>query len=107
MNEIDRQIKNEENKILKSLEIEYLAARDREASLRKEAEQKKVLALGMNDQATQYRILEREVETNKAIHQSLLERSKEIDANVGTEIGNIQVVQYANLPLSLSSPTSG
>ncbi len=58
----------------------------------------------LNDRATQYKILDREVESNKQIHQSLLARGKEIDANVGTELGNIQVVDYADQPLRPYKP---
>ena len=76
----------------------------KEEALKKDTEEKKLLAIALNDQSTQYKILEREVETSKQIHQSLLERSKEIDAKVGTELGNIQVVDYAKLPLKPYSP---
>jgi hypothetical protein len=58
----------------------------------------------LNDKATQYKILEREVETNKLIHQSLFERSRELDARVGTELGSVQVVDYATRPLRPYTP---
>ena len=64
----------------------------------------KTSALELNDRATQYKILEREVETNKEIHQSLLQRGKEIDATVGTDISNIQVVDHALLPVKADKP---
>ncbi|MGA3117085.1 MAG: polysaccharide biosynthesis tyrosine autokinase [Syntrophobacteraceae bacterium] len=104
MQDIDKQIKTEENRIQESIKNDYLAATMKEEALKKDTEEKKVLAIALNDQSTQYKILDREVETSKQIHQSLLERSKEIDAKVGTELGNIQVVDYARLPLKPSSP---
>jgi capsular exopolysaccharide synthesis family protein len=104
MQDIEKQIKTEENRILESIRNDYLAATMKEAALKKDTEDKKLLAIALNDQSTQYKILEREVETSKQIHQSLLERSKEIDAKVGTELGNIQVVDYAKLPLKPYSP---
>ncbi|MGO9021546.1 MAG: GumC family protein [Syntrophobacteraceae bacterium] len=104
MQDIDKQIKTEENRIQESIKNDYLAATMKEEALKKDTEEKKVLAIALNDQSTQYKILDREVETSKQIHQSLLERSKEIDAKVGTELGNIQVVDYAKLPLKPSSP---
>ncbi|ABK18994.1 GumC family protein [Syntrophobacter fumaroxidans] len=104
MVDIEKQIKEEENRMQHSLKNDYLASLKKEEALQKEAEEKKNLAMELNDRATQFKILEREVETSKLIHQSLLERSKEIDANVGTELGNIQVVEYASLPLSPYKP---
>ncbi len=104
MTDLEKKIAHAENRIAESLKNAYQTALRKEESLRKEADEKKASALALNNQATQYKILEREVETSKSIHQSLLERSKEIDAKVGTELGNIQVVDYATRPLKPHSP---
>lgn len=104
MLDIEKRIKVEENRILESVRNDYLAAVKKEESLKGDVATKKELAMSLNDQATQYKILEREVETSKQVHESMLERSKEIDAKVGTELGNIQVVDYAKLPLKRYSP---
>ena len=102
--DIQRQIKFEEDRVLQSIRNSYLTATMKEAALKKDTDEKKALALGLNDQLSQYKTLEREVETSKQIHQSLLERFKEIDAKVGTELGNIEVVDYAKLPLKPYAP---
>jgi capsular exopolysaccharide synthesis family protein len=99
MGDLLKKIQAEEERIRGAMKNDYLTAVKREETLKQEAEAKKELALKLNNQAIQYKILEREVETSKLIHQSLLERSKEIDAKVGTELANVQVVDYANLPL--------
>ncbi len=104
MTEIQQKIEAEQRRIVQSLEHSYLTALKKEQALRAAAEEKKAQAMELNEKATQYKILAREVETNKQIFQSLLERSKEIDANVGAEISNIQVVDYALLPLEPYKP---
>jgi polysaccharide biosynthesis transport protein len=104
MLEIQHKIAGEEARIANSIKRDYLTARQREEDLKQSAEERKNLALQLNDRATQYKILDREVESNKQIHQSLLARGKEIDANVGTELGNIQVVDYADQPLKPYKP---
>ncbi len=104
MLDLGKKIKVEENRILESIKNDYLSAAKKEEALKKDMEAKKALAMALNDKSTQYKILAREVETSKQIHQSLLERGKEIDAKVGTELGNIQVVDYAKLPLKPYSP---
>ena len=104
MLDTQKRIAGEEERILNSIINEYQVALKQEDSLKTEAEQRKTLAMELNNRATQYKILEREVETNKQIYQSLLERAKEIDANVGTDLSNIRVVDYADLPLSPFKP---
>ncbi len=104
MNDIESRLSREEQRMLDSIKNEYATLVKREDALRKDAEKKKDLALELNNRATQYKVLEREVETSKLIHQSLLERGKEIDANVGIELGNVQVVDYATLPLRPFKP---
>jgi capsular exopolysaccharide synthesis family protein len=107
MLDVEKKIKIEENRILESIRNDYLAADKKEEALQKDTDAKKALAMALNDKSTQYKILEREVETSKQIHESLLERTKEIDAKVGTELGNIQVVDNAKLPLKPYSPKIG
>ena len=104
MQDLERRIAAEENRILASIKNDFLGAQAKESSLAEKAEDMKRQALELNNQATEYKILEREVETSKFIHQSLMERSKEIDAKVGTELGNVQVVDYAVLPLAPYKP---
>ena len=104
LDDVAGKIAAEENRILEGIHNDYLVAVKNEGSLREQAELAKTRALDLNDRATQYKILEREVETNKEIHQSLLQRVKEIDATVGADISNIQVVDHALLPVRPDKP---
>ncbi|MGE4442825.1 MAG: GumC family protein [Desulfomicrobium sp.] len=104
LDDVAARIGNEENRILSGIRNDYLVARKNEEYLRVQADLAKKRALELNDRATQYKILQREVETNKEIHQSLLQRGKEIDATVGTDISNIQVVDHALLPVKADRP---
>ena len=67
-------IKQEEERIFFSIKNEYLAARGKAAAMQERIELQKKLVLDLNERATQYSIMAREVETNQAIYQSLLER---------------------------------
>ncbi len=104
MDDVARKISGEEKRILQGIHNDYLVSSKNEQALRKQADLAKTRALELNDRATQYKILEREVDTNKEIHQSLLQRGKEIDATVGTDISNIQVVDHALLPVKPDKP---
>jgi polysaccharide biosynthesis transport protein len=104
MNSIDERVTSESGKIFNSIRHEYLSARNRFEVLQKNMEEKKQLALELNERATQYTIMSREVETNKAIYQSLLERAKEIESMAGISPSNIQVVDTASLPIFPAKP---
>ena len=104
LDDVAAKILSEENRIQGGIRNDYLVALKNEESLLKQADLAKTSALELNDRATQYKILEREVETNKEIHQSLLQRGKEIDATVGTDVSNIQVVDHALLPVKADKP---
>lgn len=104
MSDTQRRIKIEEGRILEAIVNDYFVSVRREDALKKDAAEKKEQAMELNRRATQYKILERGVETNKQIYQSLLGRAKEIDANVGTDLSNIRVVNNADLPLTPFKP---
>jgi capsular exopolysaccharide synthesis family protein len=99
MDELYSRINKEQQQIINSIKNNYETALKTEQFLiaNAEAQQKKALDLG--EKSTQYKILEREVETNKSIYQSLLQRSKEIEATVGAAVTNIQIIDRATTPL--------
>jgi capsular exopolysaccharide synthesis family protein len=104
IDDVAAKIADEEDRILQAIRNDYLAAVKNEDGLRVQAEKAKAQAMDLNDRATQYNILNREVTANKDIHQSLLQRAKEIDATMGADISNIQVVDNALLPVIADRP---
>jgi len=99
MNSIQSQIQKEQQKIFKSIKSQYGAAVRRMDALKKTAEDKKQAAMELNERATQYKIVKRQVDTNNAIYQSLLERAKEIESMVGVSSSNIHIVDPGALPI--------
>jgi capsular exopolysaccharide synthesis family protein len=104
MEDLQRRYVQEQKQIIDSIRIEYEAALDNEQQLQAKAESQKQLAIELNDKATQYKILEREVVSNKEVYNSLLTRSKEIGASVGADGGNIEIIDTARPPLSPYKP---
>ncbi len=104
MNSIGERIDIEEKKIFLSVENKHQAALKKMETLRVRVEQQKQIALDLNERATQYKIMAREVETNKGIYQSLLERTKEIESMVGVSSSNIHIVNQALLPIKPFKP---
>lgn len=99
MDEIEAQIQAEKQAIIDSIKNDYETALKTENYLAVRTEEQKGRAMELEEKATQYKIYDREVETNKSIYNSLLQRSKEIEATVGASVTNIQVVDSARPPL--------
>ncbi len=96
---LEKRIVIEENSIFKSIETQYLAAVEKVERLRERVKDQEERTIDLNERTTQYKILAREVNTNKQIYESLLERSKEIESMVGVSPSNISIVDRASLPI--------
>lgn len=99
MEELIKRIEAERQNIINSIKSDYKTALKTEQYLSEQAEIQKQRTLDLEEKATQYKIYEREVESSKNIYQSLLQRSKEIEATVGAAVTNIQIIDTARPPL--------
>ncbi len=104
MNTIGNRIKMEEQRVFLAIENDYRAALEKVKTMRARVEMQKKMAIDLNERATQYKIMTREVDTNKGIYQSLLERTKEIESMVGISSSNIHIVNKAMLPIKPFKP---
>src|SRR5882724_5327553 len=115
MKEIDQQIaelqkhltemrRRNTNTLLTNLETRYRQAADREQALRTSFNQQKGETVTQNEAAINYRILQQEIETNKGLLDSLLQRSKENDVVLAGRPNNISIVDYAIVPDSPVGP---
>ncbi len=84
--------------LLTNLATKYRQSVDREDALRKSFNQQKGETVTQNEAAINYRILQQEIETNKGLLNSLLQRSKENDVVLAGRPNNISVVDYAIVP---------
>lgn len=85
-------------KALNNLKSEYTVLKDREQSLLSTIRQYEREALSLNKKEMQYAILEREVETNKELHNLLLTKFKETNMLEDMNMTNIRVVEPAVTP---------
>ena len=102
--EIDAQIASEVQTIRDSLKAAYEASLARENELKDRIQSMKQDVLDLQKRSIQYNILKREVDTNRELYTSLLQRYKEVDVASGVGANNIFVVDKAQLPTSPSSP---
>jgi succinoglycan biosynthesis transport protein ExoP len=104
MQSIAGRLAAEEQKIFLAIKNQYESASKKTATMRARVEEQKGLAIDLNERATQYKIMDREVETSKQIYQSLLERAREIESMAGITSSNIHVVDRATLPIMPFKP---
>jgi polysaccharide biosynthesis transport protein len=104
IDEIDRQISNEVQAIKDSLKAGYESSLSQENELKARIETLKEESLDLQKRSIQYNIVKREVDTNRELYTSLLQRYKEVDVASGVGSNNVFVVERASLPGSPSSP---
>ncbi|HYR76637.1 MAG TPA: polysaccharide biosynthesis tyrosine autokinase [Pyrinomonadaceae bacterium] len=82
----------------KTLEMRYHEALDREQALRTAFEQQRGATRTQNEAAINYHIIQQEIETNKTLLDSLLQRAKENDVVLAGTPNNLHVTDYATPP---------
>ena len=106
--ELDRQLKDLRSRksatLLTNLNTRYQQTLEREQSLRKAFEQQRAQTLSQNEAAINYRIIQQEIETNKALLNGLLQGAKENDVVLAGKPNNISIVDYALTPDSPVGP---
>lgn len=101
---IDAQIQNVARSIRASVKQQYDAAVEAEQSLKRQVAELKGSSLAEQDQLVQYRLLEREADTNRTVYEGLLQRYKELNAAAGISSSNISIIDTAVPPIRPSSP---
>ncbi len=81
-----------------SLRSEYQAAVGRERQLQAKVNELKAGLLNLRGRSIQYTILQREVDTNRALYDSLLQRFKEVGVAGGLGASIVSVVDRAQVP---------
>ena len=86
------------------IKTDYQAAAQRESLLHGALEEQKQAANKLNENAIEYTLLKRDVETNRTLYEGLLQKLKEASVSAGLKSSNIRVVDVARVPLSPSRP---
>ena len=81
-----------------SLLAEYRAALSAENALKARVAELKGDVLNLRGRSIQYTILQREVDTNRALYDALLQRYKEIGVAGGIGVAPVSIVDRANVP---------
>lgn len=102
INELQRQIGQEQAQLSSghnnSLLADYRAALSAENALKARVSQLKGEVLDLRGRSIQYTILQREVDTNRALYDALLQRYKQIGVAGGIGIAPVSIVDRADPP---------
>ena len=102
--EIDQQLAAEVLAIKGSLKAAYEASLAQENEMKARIETLRQESLDLQNRSIQYNILKREVDTNRELYASLLQRYKEVDVASGVGTNNVFLIDRAELPRGPSSP---
>jgi capsular exopolysaccharide synthesis family protein len=95
LEEIDRQLVTEIGTIKNSLKASFESTKVQEEAMKKRVDVLKNELLDLQKRSIQYNILKREVDTNRELYTSLLQRYKEIDVASGASANNVFIVDKA------------
>ncbi len=96
--ELQAKINQESRGALAGLKANYEAALAQEHLIAAKLKESKQTVLGGQDSSFQYNLYKREVDTNRQLYDSLLQRYKEIGVAGGVGINNITVIDKAKVP---------
>lgn len=105
MAEVRQAISDEIGHIRQAIRTQYESALNNEQLLQTEYEQAKKNVLTLQDRSIDYRVLEREVDTNQELYKGLLQRYKEVGVAGGVGSNNISVVDAAQIPRKKFKPS--
>ena len=97
--EVDAQIKSEMSTVGAVIKAQYDAAKAQEALLRERLGSTRKQVLTTQDNSIDLNLLKREVDTNRQLYDSLLERLKQVNISSNLTTNNISIVDAANVPL--------
>jgi succinoglycan biosynthesis transport protein ExoP len=99
LKELDSSIAQEITKVGETLHAEYLAALKSEQMLQATLDKQKDDAYNMSQDAVQYGIMRREVDSSRDLYEGLLKKLKEAGILAGLKSSNINVVDAASVPV--------
>jgi len=104
MHQLKRRLDGEIRRVVQAIKEEYEAALRKEKLLQAAVNDQKGLATKLSQDFVQYDILKREVDTNRQIYASILERLKQAGVSQGLAASNIQILDMAEIPQVPFSP---
>jgi capsular exopolysaccharide synthesis family protein len=104
LDQIDSQLQTLTASIKTSIYNQFVVAQRQSAAIAGQVHNLEQATLSEQDRSIRYNILNREVDTNRQLYESLLQRFKEVNAQSGVTSNNITLVDHAETPRKPTSP---
>lgn len=104
IDELERQLASQVGEIAASMRLQHREAVEQEADLNAELADLEARQIEFQDKNIQYTILRREVESNRAQYQSLIDKLNEVGVVSDLRRANVDVVDYAIVPAAAYAP---
>jgi succinoglycan biosynthesis transport protein ExoP len=104
LNELDSAIGDEITKVGEAVHAEYKTALKSEEMLKTSFDKQKQEAYKLNEDAIQYAIMRRDVESSRDLYEGLLKKLKEAGIMAGLKSSNINIVDPASVPIEPVEP---
>ena len=95
---VNAQIELETQRIVKGIKTQYDIALEEEQQLLEALESQKIEVQALNEKSIEYNVLERDVESNRHIYNTLLQRMKEASLTERLKTSNVRIVEQAAVP---------
>jgi len=96
--QMEADFNRERDAILERIRGDYEAAKTRERLLTSEYERQATVVDGLSGKSVKYNILKREVETNRQLYESMLQKVKEANLAAAMRASAIRIVEPADIP---------
>ncbi len=93
-----QQLEAEFQNTMRAVQTQYKVAKGREDTLANQVNQLRQEGQQLNEREIQYQNLQREVESNQALYDSVLKRMKETGVAGGLEDSNVRIIEEATPP---------
>jgi capsular exopolysaccharide synthesis family protein len=104
LDELDSAIGDEITKVGEAVHAEYQTALKSEEMLKTSFDKQKQEAYKLNEDAIQYAIMRRDVESSRDLYEGLLKKLKEAGIMAGLKSSNINIVDPASVPIEPVEP---
>jgi succinoglycan biosynthesis transport protein ExoP len=102
--QVQGELSTEIDRVVAGIRTAYNEATEKQNELQQEMDRQRQLTLKLNDSAAQYAILQRDVDTNRSLYNSILTKLKDVTLAGDVQNTNVAVINSAEVPGAPSSP---
>jgi len=102
--EINRRLDEEIQRVVGGITAAYQTALGKESELRVKMEEQKAATLSLKDASVEYAVLARDVDTNRQLYDSVIQRIKEMGVATELRTSNVSVIDKADPPQAPAKP---